>query len=77
MTAATADRELKIFNGKLGKGVVVLSDFQIDTLISKMGLEMFDHYVEKLATWITDNGATVKSHYTTILKWWTEDCLCQ
>lgn len=76
LTAATEDRKLKIFNGKLGKGVVVLSDYQIDILIDKMGLDMFDHYVEKLATWIMDNGATVKSHYSTILKWWTEDCLC-
>lgn len=77
LTAATADRKLKIMNGKLGKGVVVLTDEQIGILIDKMGLEMFDHYVDKLATWIKDNGATVKSHYSTILKWWTQDCLCQ
>ena len=77
LTAATKDRKLKIMNGKLGKGVVVLTDEQIRILIDKMGLDMFDHYVEKLATWIKDNGATVKSHYSTILKWWTQDCLCQ
>ena len=76
LTAATEDRKLKIFNGKLGKGVVVLSDYQIDVLIDKMGLDMFDHYVEKLANWILGNGAIVKSHYNTILKWWTEDSFC-
>ena len=76
LTAATKDRKLKIMNGKLGKGVVVLSDYQIDMLIDKMGLDMFDHYVEKLANWILGNGAIVKSHYNTILKWWTEDSFC-
>ena len=72
LTAAT-DNKLKYFNGELGKGVVVLSEFQVDVLLEKLGIEMFDHYVTKLADFIIKNGATVKSHYTTILKWWTED----
>lgn len=73
LAAAAADRKLKFFNGELGKGVVILSEFQVDALLNKLGIEMFDHYVKKLADWIINNGATVKSHYTTILKWWTED----
>ena len=74
--AAAAERKLKYFNGELGKGVVVLSEFQVDVLLDKLGVDMFDHYVRKLADWIIDNGATVKSHYNTILKWWTEDSSC-
>ena len=73
LTAAAADKKLKCFNGELGKGVVVLSEFQVDVLLEKLGIEMFDHYVSKLADFIIKNGATVKSHYSTILKWWTED----
>lgn len=71
--AAAAERKLKYMNGELGKGVVVLSDSQIDSLLNTMDIDMFDHYVSKLANFIIKNGATVKSHYSTILRWWTED----
>ena len=74
--AAAADRKLKFMNGELGKGVVVLSEYQVDLLLDKLGVDMFDHYVEKLARFILQNGAAVKSHYTTILRWWTEDSAC-
>ena len=73
---AAADRKLRILNGDLGKGVIVLSEFQIDVLLSKMGIEMFDRYVAKLSDWILNNGDVAKSHYSTILKWWTEDSSC-
>lgn len=42
------DRKLKLLNGTLGKGKVVLSDAQIKDLLDQMGLEMFDYYVDKL-----------------------------
>ena len=75
--AATAYRELKYFQGELGKGVVILSDEQVDNLLESLGLDAFDHYVGKLANFIIKNGATVKSHYDTILKWWREDSRCE
>ena len=50
--------------------------YQIDTLLEKMGVDLFDHYVSKLANFIIKNGASVKGHYSTILKWWTEDSAC-
>lgn len=71
--ATAADRQLKMLQGELGKGVVALTDNQIDVLLDKMGLEMFDHYVAKLSNFIIQTGAQVKSHYATILKWWMED----
>ena len=71
--AATAYRELKYFQGELGKGVVILSEEQVDRLLESLGLDSFDHYISKLANFIIKNGATVKSHYDTILKWWRED----
>lgn len=73
LAAAATDRKLKVMDGELGKGVVNLSEYQIDVLLNKMGVDMFDYYVAKLADFIIKNGATVKSHYNTILKWWTED----
>ena len=71
--AATAEKKLKYFQGELGQGVVMLSDEQVESLLDLLGLDGFDHYVSKLATFIIKNKATVKSHYETILKWWKED----
>lgn len=73
LAATTAEHKLKFMNGELGKGVVALTEYQIDVLLQKLGVDMFDYYVSKLADFIIKNGATVKSHYNTILKWWTED----
>lgn len=74
--AAAEKKKLKKLYGELGKGVVNLSDEQIEILLDKLGLDMFDHYVTKLADFIRENGASVKNHYVTILKWWTEDSTC-
>lgn len=70
---ATAERELKTMGGTLGKDVVLLSDAQMGDLLEKMGLQMFDYYVDKLSSFIIRNDAKVKSHYETILKWWRQD----
>ncbi len=71
--AATADRNVKVIGGELGKGVVFLSDDQLSDLLEKMGIETFDYYVDKLSCFIIKNDAKVKNHYETILKWWQED----
>ena len=71
-TAAT-DRNVDIVGGELGKGVVVLSPAQIGDLLDQMGIDAFNYYVDKLSSFIIKNGAKVKNHYETILKWWNED----
>ena len=59
---------------KTGKeGVVYLSDRQVGCLLDKMGIEAFDLYLDKLERFIIENGASVKNHYKTILKWYEED----
>ena len=63
----------ELMGGQLGKGVVLLTDAQRDALLDKLGLDAFNHYVEKLATFIIDKGAKVSNHYNTILKWVSED----
>lgn len=71
---AAATRTLRIMGGQLGKGKVMLSEAQIEDLLEKLGdVEVFDHYVEKLADWIIKRNANVKDHYGTILKWWRQD----
>ena len=64
---------VKAVGGTLGKGVVFMSDEQVADLLDRMGIEAFDHYVDKLSDFIIKNGARVKSHYETVLKWWKED----
>lgn len=72
-TPADTDSEFKYLRGKLGKGVVLLSDEQISDLLEKLGLDGFDFYVEELSDFILRKQATVTNHYATILKWWQED----
>lgn len=78
LEAATAAerKKLKKITGPLGQGVVNLSEEQIEMLLDRMDLDMFDYYVGKLADFILRSGATVKNHCATILKWWTEDSGC-
>ena len=72
---AATDKEnvLNFMNGKLGKGVVLLSQEQVEDLLERMGLDSFDYYVERMADFILTKQAKVKNHYATILKWWEED----
>lgn len=72
--AATAERDRTVFmKGVLGKGVVLLSEHQIEELLDTMGIDSFDYYVDKLSSFILKTGAKVKNHYATIVKWWEED----
>ena len=73
ISAAAADRKLKILHGDLGKGVVFLSDAQIESLLEQLGLDLFDYYVDKLSCFIIQKNAKVTNHYETILKWWRQD----
>ena len=73
--AATAaeEKRLRIIRGELGRGVVALTGEQVDVLLERIGVDAFDYYVEKLATFIIEKGAHVKNHFATIMKWWAED----
>ena len=70
---AAAETNVNVVGGELGKNVVFLSEDQIEDLLDKMGLDTFDHYVDKLSSFIIKNDAHVKNHYETILRWWQED----
>ena len=71
--AATAESNLKAVGGELGQGVVFLTDAQLGDLLDKLGIDVFDHYVKKLARFIIKNDASVMNHYETILNWWRQD----
>jgi hypothetical protein len=65
--------EIKVMGGRLGKGVIRLSQAQSDALLDKIGFDMYNYYVERLADYIINNGAAPGNHYEMILKWWEED----
>ena len=67
------ESNVTVMGGSLGKGVVFLSQEQMDDLLDRMGIDTFDYYVDKLSRFIIEKKARVKNHYDTILKWWTED----
>lgn len=71
--AAARENKLEFIRGELGKGVVKLTPFQFDLLLDRLGVDMFDHYVRKLADFIIKNGATPGNHFMLIQKWADED----
>jgi predicted phage replisome organizer len=72
-TTATEEDQLKLIGGELGKNVVYLTDRQFGDLLNRLGLDAFNRYVDRLATFIIEKDAHVKNHYETILKWYEED----
>ena len=67
------EKQIQCIHGKLGLGVVFLTDQQISVLLEKMGWEGFSRYVNRLAEYITHKGFYVKNHYETILRWYLQD----
>ena len=65
------DREslkLKYLGGSLGKGVVMLSDEQIDSLLDKLSIEEFNRYVAAVAECeLAGKHYKKKTHYQAIL----------
>jgi predicted phage replisome organizer len=72
-TAATEEKQLKKIGGKLGRGVVFLTDEQFGDLLDRIGFDSFNRYLDRLSTFIIEKNAHVKNHYDTILKWHEED----
>lgn len=71
--AGVDNSTLEYMGGTLGKGVVLLTDAQSDALLEKLGLDAFNHYIDRLSSFIIEKNATVGNHYKTILKWAEED----
>ena len=69
----SVDNSFSFVGGELGKGVVLLTEAQQDALLDKLGFDAFNHYVDKLSRFIIEKKATVSNHYSTILKWASED----
>ena len=62
-----------VCHGSLTKGVIILSDEQMDELAELMPLNVLNHYLNKLADFIISKKAVVRNHFETIKKWYEED----
>ena len=64
----TEDAKRKMLGGELGKGVVFLSQEQVDDLLERLSLEEFDYYVGVVADCILKGKQYKrKTHYQAIL----------
>jgi len=62
------NQKRKLLGGELGKGVVLLSDEQVDDLLDKLSIEEFDYYVGVVADCILKGKPfRRKTHYQAIL----------
>ena len=61
------EAKLHLLNGSLGKGVVFISDEQLEDLMDKLSVEEFDHYVKVVADCILSGKRYKKTHYQAIL----------
>ena len=72
------ENELKLIGGKLGKGVVMMTDAQFEHICTILSKDEIDAYVERMANFIisckkrTGSPPNI-SHYREILKWVEED----
>lgn len=63
------DTKRKMLGGELGKGVVFLSQWQMDDLLEKLSIEEFNHYVSVVADCIKKGKVyKKKTHYAAILE---------
>lgn len=72
--STTEDTKRKMLGGELGKGVVFLSNEQMDDLLDKLSIEEFDYYVGVVADCILSGRPFKrKTHYQAILDMATQD----
>jgi hypothetical protein len=67
------DNQLNVLKSSIWDTQVILTEKQMDDLLKKMGLEMFEEYRYRLGKYKSETGYTIKSDYQTMLKWYNED----
>lgn len=68
------DAKRSYLQGELGRGVVMLSNEQMDILLDFLSIEEFDHYVSVVAHQIIEKGRKYgKTHYQAIMEMAAKD----
>ena len=72
--STSVEAQRTVLGGELGKGVVLLSQDQMDDLLDKLSLDEFNHYVSVVADCILKGKRyTKKTHYAAILEMCMKD----
>ena len=72
--SAREDSKMRFLGGSLGKGVVMLSEEQIDSLLEELSVDEFDKYVGIIADMeLSGKHYKKKTHYQAILDMAAED----
>ena len=69
----TTENDSGMINTYFNQKVIRLTPAQVRNLVDEMGIDHFAFYVEKMARFIREKDANVRSQYMTIRKWWKED----
>ncbi len=68
------DFKPRFYEGKLGKGVVLLSRVQEDMFLETVDdYRLFNHYIELLADFIIKTKPNIRSHFNLLMKWYREN----
>lgn len=68
------DFKPRFIEGKLGKGVVLLSSVQEDLFLDVTNdVRLFNHYIELLADFIIKKKPNIRSHFNLLMKWYREN----
>ena len=68
------DFKPRFIEGKLGKGVVLLSSVQEGLFLDTIDdYQLFDHYIELLADFIIKKKPNIRSHFNLLMKWYREN----
>ena len=74
LLSTSVEAQRVVLGGELGKGVVLLSQEQMDDLLDKLSLDEFNHYVGVVADCILKGKRyTKKTHYQAILEMAAKD----
>ena len=73
----SVERQRTFLGGELGKGVVLLSQEQIEDLLERLSFDEFNHYVRVIADCILSGKRYKKTHYQAILDMAAADRKCK
>ena len=59
--------------GEIGRGYVTMTKLQVEDLLERMTVEMFDDYVSRLGEYLEKRGKKNNHCYKTILSWFEDD----
>ena len=64
---------LQAVDGPFSRGLIYLTKAQQDDLVSRMGETTFNHYCDRISSFMSSKGVTISDHYKRMIDWWESD----